>query len=274
MTIWPFDCQPTTLVTLNSVSQDPIAGDDQAGWWGEFSYTGYYPVIAKQVPVIPFNWEEMSETGIDLVYVVIGCNNTSYSSLADLCTASKVYVQLSSGEFVEYTGAYTVSSYSFIDYAITDAFDCQIFCSRTFKYGMYVRCTSGFGGQGNLLGGLLYHLYPESDLARISDEVTGLSVPSTGKYFHDEQGISLTTYCGSATGTCDTAFGDSYSPTCSIVMPNETGGAVITGVNPMAYHVFGGCIDVIALHKGSTPLVLPICGAGSGATQVNFTFTW
>lgn len=239
------------------------SNDDSAGWWGEFSFTGNYPVIAKLVSTHAFSYLGESHTE---VYVVIGCNNTAYNTLADMCTASTVYVLLLSGEYVPYTGAYTKFNDDFFDTPITDIAGCQILCSRTFRYGVYARCVDG-----TFQGALLYHLLPEGSITRHPDtDGIGLSIPSEGEYFADAQGITTTSFCNYATGTSDTVFGNSRICVTPITMPNETGGAVFTGTNIMQYHVFGGCPAAIQLHHGS----LNLCGAPTGASVVNYTFTW
>lgn len=262
-TIQPFDCQSAVTLTLTAVTQDPIEEDGFQGWWGEWTYTGFYPIVAVMMPVTPFSFNgEMHQE----VYITIGCNATSYATVEDFCTAGAVYVQMASGAFVAYTGAYTVTGGSIAEVSIVDGDECQLFCSRTFKYGMFVRCSNG-----NLFGGKIYHLYPENSLARHTDSLAGLSVPSADRIFGaDNIAHTAPSDCCEyiESGKIDLNTGRTYI--CDVDMPNESGGGVLTAINVIAYHVIGACKDTIAQRYG----LLPICGDTAGSDEATIIFDW
>lgn len=274
-TVQAFDCQGDKGFSMTKVSQNPITGSGSEGWWGEFTLSGFYPLSVMQIPTVlfSFNGEDHTE-----VYVSLACNQTPYATLADLCTAGKVYVLMLSGDYVEYTGPYESTGVD-LEQTFVDSEDCQVFCSRTFTYGVFIQCSVNPDPlQKSLSGGVIYHLWPEGSITRIEDPLLGLSVPSPGQNFDDPDSIDMvgldnqptTVECCEYTqlGRFNPDFGDTYS--CgAIVLPNDISGRTCSS-DVMKYHVFGGCKDTIAYYHGA----LPICGDTTGSDYVYIQFDW
>jgi len=275
VTIPAFDCQPELVFNATCVTKNPMEPEIEPGWWGEFEYTGEYPLIGRVVNIDPLFPLIIGGENIDSVYVVLGCNTRNLTgdnlTFADFCRIDRTfYNPVDSDEFVEYFGDFTsIGTVSGPDVPILDSEGHLIFCSRKEQYGLFFKCS-----QGNTFGATLYHLSPEGDRTLNIDACTGtLQVPGEGEHIGDANGSD-----DSASGCCDfqdasthdTVFGGSYS--CDSVLSKDTNNLVFNGWNPWQYHVLGGCRATIAAHFPALAPYIP--AVDPGETIVTFDIDW
>lgn len=273
------DCFSEISFGVSCVLADPITGTTpslgQTYYWGEFSVTGYYPLVGQILSVDEFSFNGENHTE---VIVVIGCNGTQDpADLTALCRATKTYVLMSDGTFVEYTGTFTHDPAGTPVWSgeifITDADGCQLFCQRTYNYGMLLMCSGA-----SFTGNVIYHLWPEGSITRSEDACSEVEVPGTGQYFHDGDSITRVTQAACCVPKTemkfDSLFGYSYS--CNIdITKDATGLGLTKSDDPMKYHVFAGCIDQLAHAYGGAPTSMPICDPNVVASgDVNFFVYW
>lgn len=284
VTIEAFDCIEEDIVfEATCVTKNPMVDTAGSGWWGEFEIEGEYPMIGLGLSIEPFSTPDGDVTHI---YVVLGCNNTSYSATEDYCRIQRAFYMRSEAnamlpdEFVEVFGSFTAIQPPVWDPAptpIVDEFDCQMFCSRPAKYGMFIQCVGG-----KIIGAVVYHLFPEGSINRIEDDCAGLMVPSEHEFFNDQNSLTMINQSDccefNAVGETDTIFGNSDAiegggVLCPApVVEQESSGTLTKQFNPVQYHVLGGCRDTIAqLHGATFP---SICGDTAGTAVATVHFSW
>jgi hypothetical protein len=154
----PVCCLDTEITFMaKCVLVDPMRpGTTGNGWWGEFEIVGDYPMIAYPLTVVPD-----PENGVpDTIFVVIGCET------GNLCETDLYYIDpgVLGVDYSQFEGAFELPPGDPIvglPVVITETIDevtCALYCTRTYRYGVYFSCTA----EGQLVDGKIYRLKPTS----------------------------------------------------------------------------------------------------------------